>query len=99
MHTVKLMPQGVEVVLPPGSSLVELEFELYDQESIPFGCKAGVCGACVIQVLDGDIHLGNKGKEEKDFLEVLGYRDHSFRLACQCTVNGAITIKVASPQS
>ncbi|WP_133645258.1 2Fe-2S iron-sulfur cluster-binding protein [Paraburkholderia flava] len=97
MHTVTLMPQGVEVLLSAGSSLVELEFELYDQESIPFGCKVGACGACVIQVLDGINHLGSKGSDEKDFLETLGYAGDAFRLACQCSVNGAVTIKTATP--
>ncbi|HTH76857.1 MAG TPA: 2Fe-2S iron-sulfur cluster-binding protein [Trinickia sp.] len=96
MHTVKLMPQSVEVVLPHGSPLTELEFELYGQESIPFGCKAGVCGACVIEILDGINCLGTKQKEEKEFLETLGYPGETFRLACQCHLSGAVTIQVAS---
>ncbi|WP_116138100.1 2Fe-2S iron-sulfur cluster-binding protein [Trinickia diaoshuihuensis] len=96
MPTVKLMPQSVEVVLPDGSPLTELEFELYGQESIPFGCKAGVCGACVIEILNGIDYLGNKSREEKDFLETLGYPGDSFRLACQCHVGGAVTIQVVS---
>jgi ferredoxin len=96
MPTVKLMPQSVEVVLPDGSPLTELEFELYGQESIPFGCKAGVCGACVIEILNGIDYLGNKSREESDFLETLGYPGDSFRLACQCHVGGAVTIQVVS---
>ncbi|SHJ55023.1 2Fe-2S iron-sulfur cluster binding domain-containing protein [Paraburkholderia terricola] len=98
MCIVKLMPQGIEVALPAGSPLTELEFELYGQESIPFGCKAGVCGACVIEVQEGLDHLGNKGKDEKTFLESLGYPDEIFRLACQCRVTGAVIIKVADSQ-
>lgn len=96
MHIVKLMPQNVEVALPNGSSLTELEFELHGRESIPFGCRAGVCGACVIEILQGVDYLGAKGKEERDFLETLGFPGDSFRLACQCSVNGAVTIQAAS---
>lgn len=96
MHTVKLMPQSVEVVLPHGSPLTELEFELYGQESIPFGCKAGVCGACVIEILEGIDYMGSKSKEENDFLETLGYTGDTFRLACQCHLFGAATIQVVS---
>ncbi|RQS07946.1 ferredoxin [Burkholderia sp. Bp9002] len=96
MHTVKLMPQEIEVPLPPGSSLTELEFELYGQESIPFGCKAGTCGACVIEILAGGPQLGEKGNDERDFLERLGYPGDAFRLACQCRVNGPVTIRAAA---
>jgi ferredoxin len=95
MHIVKLMPQEIEVSLPPGSPLTELEFELYGQESIPFGCKAGTCGACVIQILAGAPHLGEKRNGERDFLERLGYPGDAFRLACQCRLNGAAIISVA----
>jgi ferredoxin len=99
MPTVKLMPQGIEVMLSKGSSLTDLEFELYGQESIPFGCKVGACGACVIEVIDGVACLGNKTEEEASFLDMLGYSGDSFRLACQCRVSGIATIRAAARNS
>jgi ferredoxin len=96
MHTVKLKHQDIEVRLPAGSPLTELEFELHGTDTLLFGCKAGVCGACVIQVLDGRNCLGTKKIEERNFLETLGFPGDDFRLACQCHLNGAVTIQVVS---
>ncbi|KVN06765.1 MULTISPECIES: 2Fe-2S iron-sulfur cluster-binding protein [unclassified Burkholderia] len=99
MPTVKLLPQNIEVQLPSGSSLTELEFELHGQESIPFGCRAGACGACVIEVLEGLDQLGKRSTGESAFLDTLGYAGDAFRLACQCRVNGAVAIRVAAPHT
>jgi ferredoxin len=92
-------PQGVEALLSAGSCLTELEFELYGEDSVPFGCKVGACGACVVEVIEGLANLGIKGRDEQRFLEKLGYSKEVFRLACQCHLNGAVRIRaVSSPQ-
>ncbi|MBR8057523.1 (2Fe-2S)-binding protein [Burkholderia dolosa] len=96
VHKIVILPQQAEAWLSPGSSLTELEFELYDQESIPFGCKSGACGACVIEVIEGLPHLGTKGASEAAFLETLGYPGDGFRLACQCRLNGEVRIRAAA---
>ncbi|WP_414440196.1 2Fe-2S iron-sulfur cluster-binding protein [Burkholderia sp. 22PA0099] len=96
MHKIVILPQNAEAWLPPGSSLTELEFELYDQESIPFGCKSGACGACVIEVVEGLPHLGTRDAPEAEFLDALGYPGDEFRLACQCRLNGEVRIRAAS---
>lgn len=98
MLKVILMPQDAEVYLPKGNALTELEFELHGQESIPFGCKAGACGACVIEVLEGIGNLGEQKEDELSFLTMLGYSGEEFRLACQCRLNGTVKIRVALPQ-
>ncbi|WP_423395510.1 2Fe-2S iron-sulfur cluster-binding protein [Burkholderia sp. LMG 21824] len=97
MHRLTLLPQGIEVWLPDRAALTELDFELHGQESIPFGCRAGACGACVIEVLDGLPNLGSRQGEETAFLRTLGYPDERFRLACQCRLTGAATVQVATP--
>jgi len=94
MYAVKFMPQNIELMLPSGTSLTELEFELTGQERIPFGCRAGVCGACVIKVVDGLEHLGSQKQEERDFLNSLGFSERGYRLACQCKLNGEVTIQL-----
>ena len=55
---------------------------------IPFGCQDGMCGTCVIDVLDGKENLGDLTQEEKD----LGLNEEK-RLACQCKVKGDAKIK------
>ncbi|AYY57735.1 2Fe-2S iron-sulfur cluster-binding protein [Burkholderia multivorans] len=96
MHKVVISPQGLEALLSAGSSLTELEFELYGEDTVPFGCKAGACGACVIKVEEGVANLGVKGDEERRFLEALGYPGIEFRLACQCRLNGDVKIRAMS---
>ncbi|WP_213318433.1 2Fe-2S iron-sulfur cluster-binding protein [Chlamydiifrater volucris] len=68
------------------------EFELEDGEGIsevceeagvPFACTEGVCGTCVIEVLEGQENLSEFTQEEKDFL---GDEGGCERLACQCKI-------------
>jgi ferredoxin len=96
VHKVVIDPQGLEAWLSAGSPLTELEFELYGQETVPFGCKVGACGACVIKVEEGVANLGIKEGEEQRFLETLGYPGIEFRLACQCRLNGDVKIRAMS---
>lgn len=95
MWKVAIMPKGAEALLPAGTLLTELEYEMQSDCCIPFGCKAGACGSCVIEVLDGLSNLGEKKANETAFLEMLGFSGKEFRLACQCRLNGAVTLRVA----
>ena len=69
------------------------EFELADdspiaeaceQAGIPFACTEGVCGTCVIEVVEGMNNLSDFNQAESDFL---GDLDRE-RLACQCKIKG-----------
>ncbi len=55
-----------------------------EEAGVPFACTEGVCGTCVIEVVEGHEHLSAFTQEEKDFL---GEQDRE-RLACQCTIKG-----------
>lgn len=92
MCKVTAMPKGAEGVLPAGTPLTELEYEM-NSDCIPFGCKAGACGSCIIEVLDGLANLSTKEADEAAFLEMLGFSGKEFRLACQCRLNGAVTLR------
>lgn len=94
MFEIVVMPSEIKIFLPAGAPLTELEYEMYES-SVGFGCKAGACGACIIEVLDGLLNLNIKEKNESDFLEMLGFPEAEFRLACQCRLYGAITIRAA----
>lgn len=94
VNILTILPSGIEVVLPPGSSLTEVEYETR-QRLIPFGCRSGSCGACVIEVLEGAVSLGEPDPDELDFLEDLGRSSIDHRLACQCRLRGDATIRIA----
>ena len=69
-----------EFELPDGSPLVEA----CEQAGVPFACTEGVCGTCVIEVVDGMENLSEFNQAEADFL---GDLDRE-RLACQCKIKG-----------
>jgi len=69
------------IELPAGSSL-----PLAVQEagaSLPFGCRAGTCGTCVLHVVSGGEGLEEPGFVEEDTLQVVGVHDETARLGCQ----------------
>jgi ferredoxin len=71
---------GEERDLPDGSPIAEA----CEEEGVPFACTEGVCGTCVIEVVEGMDNLSSFTQEEKDFL---GEQDRE-RLACQCKIRG-----------
>lgn len=94
MKKLTILPTGTEILLPAGSPLTEVEYEI-SQRLIPFGCRSGSCGACVIEVLEGLGSLGEPDDDELDFLEDLGRTGGSHRLACQCRLRGDATVRIA----
>ncbi len=50
---------------------------------LPFGCRAGTCGTCVVTVLSGEENLDELGFVESDTLAVLGAQGPGRRLGCQ----------------
>ena len=58
--------------------------ETCEEAGVPFACTEGVCGTCVIEVVEGMEHLSEFTQEEKDFLGDQGCE----RLACQCRLKG-----------
>jgi ferredoxin len=71
---------GEEKELDDGSAI----HESCEEAGVPFACTEGVCGTCVIEVVDGMGNLSEFTQEEKDFL---GDQDRE-RLACQCKLKG-----------
>lgn len=61
-----------------------------EEAGVPFACTEGICGTCVIEVVEGMENLNPMTQEEVDFL---GGPCHE-RLACQCRLlRGDVKIK------
>lgn len=73
-----------------GSDLQKLH-TLYPELPFKFGCKRGECGVCAFFVCEGRQNLTRITPEEKKTLQrkQLG---EGYRLACQCAINGDISI-------
>ena len=55
---------------------------------IPFQCKDGICGTCMIDIIEGKENLSELTEEEEDL-----DRDREHRLACQCKIKeGSIKV-------
>ncbi|MEI6242583.1 MAG: 2Fe-2S iron-sulfur cluster-binding protein [Chlamydiota bacterium] len=67
-----------EFELPEGSELKEP----CEQAGVPCPCGEGVCGMCIVKILDGMDNLSEYTEAEKDFL---GEKKEE-RLACQCKI-------------
>lgn len=55
--------------------------EACEELGVPFCCKDGLCGTCMIDIVEGEENLSELTEEEHD-LE----RDRKHRLACQCKI-------------
>ncbi len=77
MATFKTTTEEREI--PDGSKLEPFVEEL----GVPFGCHNGVCGACIVTVLDGMENLGELSEAESEF-----DLDDDDRMMCQCTIDG-----------
>lgn len=64
--------------------------EICEEAGVPFACTEGVCGTCVIEVLEGMENLSRPTQEELDFL---GDATCKERLACQCRIKSG-TVRV-----
>lgn len=83
MAVLKNASSQVEFV--DGQSVQEAAKEL----GVNFGCRKGVCGACVVEVLEGMDNLSAKSGNEESF-----DMRATDRMMCQCSVaSGEVTIK------
>jgi len=86
MAKLKFENNGEEIEVDDRSAIADVCEEI----GVPFACTEGVCGTCVIEVVEGMDNLSSFTQEEEDFL---GDPDTE-RLACQCQIkSGIVTIK------
>lgn len=86
MAKLKFRNTEEEVELEDGAKIAEA----CEEAGVPFACTEGVCGTCVIEIVEGHENLTEPTQEEKDFL---GDDTSGERLACQCRLKqGQVTI-------
>lgn len=92
MPKVKFKDDDLEVEADTGANLKEIAQA--EGASIPFGCEQGICGTCLINVPAGAENLSDQTDQEKETLEAMG-AEPGQRLACQCQVEGDVTVEGA----
>ncbi|MBD2564236.1 MULTISPECIES: 2Fe-2S iron-sulfur cluster-binding protein [Nostoc] len=83
----------------PGSDFVTITLECHQSLSehltiqnspVLFGCRTGICGTCLVEVI-GDIFPPQP--DEQEMLEILAANHPHARLACQLDVTGNVEIR------
>ncbi|MBT3583903.1 MAG: (2Fe-2S)-binding protein [Halobacteriovoraceae bacterium] len=91
-YTITFQSEGehAPVKLTAGKTLMES----FDKEISPirYGCEGGVCGTCLVNILEGADHVNAPDDEEKETLEELATTPQA-RLACRLEVSGDIKVE------
>lgn len=92
MPRIRFENDDLEVEVEEGTALSLAAFQ--SEAGLPFGCRAGTCGTCVITVTAGEENLDPPGFVEEDTLGVVGEAGPGRRLACQVILrDGDITVE------
>ncbi|HLD22186.1 MAG TPA: 2Fe-2S iron-sulfur cluster-binding protein [Patescibacteria group bacterium] len=92
MPKVRFKDDDLEVDAEVGSNLKEVAQA--EGSSIPFGCEQGVCGTCLVNIVEGEDNVSDPTDQEKETLAAMG-AEPGQRLACQCQIDGDVTIESA----
>lgn len=60
---------------------------------ILFGCRTGICGTCLVEVIEGEEHDFKANSEEQELLEIIADHVKHPRLACQMKIKNNLTLK------
>jgi ferredoxin len=83
------------LLVPEGGALVDVCDE--HQAPVPFACKSANCGACLVEILEGEAELLPARQDERDVLARLAAEPSAppVRLACQAkTRPGLATLRL-----
>jgi phenol hydroxylase P5 protein len=86
-HTVTIEPIGEQIEVEDGQTI--LQAALRQGVWLPFACGHGTCATCKVQVLEGDVEIGDASPFALMDIE----RDEGKVLACCATVESDVTIE------
>jgi ferredoxin len=82
--------------LPCGSRL--LDHLTMENSPVLFGCRAGMCGTCLIRVeATGDGLLDPPATAEVELLDIIAPGEPRARLACQIVLTADVRVAPGSP--
>ena len=89
-HTVTIEPIGEQIEVEEGQTI--LAAALRQGVWLPFACGHGTCATCKVQVLEGDVEIG----DASPFALMDVERGEGKVLACCATVESEVTIEPIS---
>lgn len=92
------MPPKIKIIIENSNEIHEIEAkrnlsEVLDatNSSILFGCRTGICGTCLVKIVEGKENIDPPNKDEEEYLEIVADED-DLRLACQLCPKGNIKL-------
>ena len=79
----------------PGVPLCELLTST--NSPILFGCRSGICGTCLIEVIEGKDATSPVDPDERESLDLYAPDTPAARLACQVRLSGPVAIRKIEP--
>lgn len=91
---VEIINDFLAVNVKPGKTIQDIVEA--SGSALPFGCRDGECGTCVVMIESGMEFLSEINEKEKAVLKNVGEASPKARLACQMKIvepNGLVRIK------
>ncbi|ADR33967.1 ferredoxin [Sulfuricurvum kujiense DSM 16994] len=91
---VEIMNDFLAINVIPGKTIQDIVEA--SGSALPFGCRDGECGTCVVMIESGMEYMSPVTDKEKAVLKTLNESNPKARLACQMKViapNGLVRIK------
>jgi ferredoxin len=93
--TITFVKEDKAVFATQGANLrvkaIENQIDLYTFKGKMMNCGGyGQCGTCIVEIVDGMDNLSPRTPVEDRKLKK---KPESYRLACQCLVNGPVSVK------
>jgi ferredoxin len=95
MSSIKFINEDKEIIVAQGANMrekaIQNQIDIYTFKGKLMNCGGyGQCGMCTVEIVDGMDNLSPRTDFES---RKLAKKPDSYRLACQTTVNGAVTVK------
>jgi ferredoxin len=91
---VEIMNDFLAINVKPGKTIQDIVEA--SGSALPFGCRDGECGTCVVSVESGMEFLSDMTDKEKAVMKMLNESNPRARLSCQMKIiqpNGLIRLK------
>jgi ferredoxin len=91
---VEIMNDFLAINVKPGKTIQDIVEA--SGSAMPFGCRDGECGTCVVSVESGMEFLSDMTDKEKAVMKMLNESNPKARLSCQMKIiqpNGLIRLK------
>jgi len=90
--SVRFVDEGFEPVSVPAGQTLSEDLNIKNSPVL-FGCRTGICGTCVVEVIEGAEKLAPPDEDELEILELYGEGLENPRLACQIDLQADITVR------